>query len=358
MASPASNQGVGLSAEMGLARQGVATYAAWMIESNDGDERDLEANASVAVPIRPATPRRDSATPLLTEGEGLVDRKGAAAALDRSVEAVRRLEKKGTLHAAAVGPDGSRLYQLEEVRSVRRTVRTHSRSAADDFDGVTAAQVMGLLEDGVSPVAIVRETKLHPRTVAAIRAEWVALSGGYIVDEETARAISAARRATIRDAATLLANLTNVEPWVNSCTGCHEPFGDPSGGSRDPAYCAPCAEGLSAREAKRAAEQALAAREARKRAAEEERQAAAHEKASREDEANRRRERAAHEEQKAARERAELQHRTAEAKFQTEVLQTRRERRQQEEAAAARTEKGHPLVGLVENLVSQFAPKE
>jgi hypothetical protein len=128
----------------------------------------------------------------------LIKRSEAARMLGVSVSTLRRRE--GNLVNPIIGPDGIRLFDEAEVRSVSITVRQQqSISAIGPRGGDVAAEVFTLLDDGVHGVEIVKRLRLPPDVVVALQAQWAGMRGGFVVTQEEADELAVhtrARRAT------------------------------------------------------------------------------------------------------------------------------------------------------------------
>lgn len=185
----------------------------------------------------------DDARPGTLPPGNLLKRGEAARVLGVSVSTLRRME--GTSLRPIVGPDGVRLFRSEEVQELTvHRVRMEPQKPSE-YDGATAARVFALLDDGVHPVDVVKQTQLDPRAVTALHKEWVRMRGGFIVSAEHVRDLEELNWIEgifpISDAAVLLENLRASGP--RPCIRCKR---------REPAICAPCAKHLTVSEAKRA----------------------------------------------------------------------------------------------------------
>jgi hypothetical protein len=194
---------------------------------------------------------------------------------------IRRWEQTRLAPALLVGEDGTHRFDLARVRELIevREVGLHGSIGIFD-DGETTAAVFELFAQGVQPVDVVIRMKLPAPNVDTLHRQWAALRGGYLVDFEAAREISALRRETLLDSAGLVRNLRATPPAA--CDGCHEMFGDAQDvGGRGAAFCGLCARQMSARHAAEAAAAAAAQKEERRRREEQQKRDAEHEKAMR-----------------------------------------------------------------------------
>jgi hypothetical protein len=214
----------------------------------------------------------------------LVTREQLARAIGKHSRTIRRWERTRLAPALTVGEDGIHRFDLSRVRELVELDERSTPPTPEAFDdGATTAVVFELFAQGVEPVDVVVRMKIPAAAVDALRGQWVALRGGYIIDPETAREISVVRGATILDAGTLLKNLRKTRPPV--CDDCSADLGWVDD-SRAAAFCGTCAAKLTARRAAEAAAEAAAEQTRRRRAREEQKQLAEYDKASRESEAD------------------------------------------------------------------------
>jgi hypothetical protein len=153
----------------------------------------------------PARPARGAAHPAPAVR---MTRARVAEVLGRSISGVRHLEERGAL-VPTVGPGGVRLFDVEAVEAVKRTTRSvRIRSAPDAVDGEQAAEVFTLLDEHVHPVAIVRQTKIHPDAIEKLHAQHARMRGGH-----TVAAGDTAPRCTLCDGP--------AATWWVCCDGCY-----------------------------------------------------------------------------------------------------------------------------------------
>ncbi|HKP64474.1 MAG TPA: hypothetical protein VJV78_47375 [Polyangiales bacterium] len=151
-------------------------------------------------------PREMSVSDSVSKGK-LIRRAEAARLLGVSVSTLRRRE--GNELQPIVGPDGVHMFDESEVRSVMVTVRrTQTSTTLGSSAGHIAAEVFSLLDAGEHPVEIVKQLKLPPDQVVALRDQWSEMRGGFIVSaREAAEFGRLARASTPKAAASALAQL-------------------------------------------------------------------------------------------------------------------------------------------------------
>jgi hypothetical protein len=218
-------------------------------------------------------------------GRDVVTREQLGRMIGKHERTIRRWERTRLAPAVLVGKDGTHRFDLARVRELVEIREGSARVAPASFDdGETTAAVFELFAQGVEPVEVVMRTRLPASAVQGLHRQWASLRGGYVVDRETARAISALRGQTILDAAKLLRDLR--ETPRAACDGCHEEFGDARDiKGRGAAFCGLCASKLSTRRAAELAAAAAADRAERQRRREQQKSDAEHEKAMRQSEA-------------------------------------------------------------------------
>jgi transcriptional regulator with XRE-family HTH domain len=188
-----------------------------------------------------------------------ITRKAVAEALGVSKSTVRRLEEDGDLTPAEIRPDGTRLFDVEQVRSVehveRRVVRTRApASSPDAYDGLMAQTAFDLFDAKVELVDVVKRTGFDPRAVAAMYHQWCSLRGGFFVPGSIAAQIAGlpwlfGRNLALPGQGTaenLLECLKVSHP--SACTECGQQYPDYVS-----PVCSECARTLSVKEATRRA---------------------------------------------------------------------------------------------------------
>ena len=142
------------------------------------------------------TPAEPVETTAQSEGPRLLKRPAVANLLGVSESTVRRREGA---NLTPIVENGVHYYLEEEVLSLttRRTLLVkhpgptrpvelrhpirHGNFAPENDDGERAAKVFDLLDEGVSPIAIVRRLRMSPDAVEALHAQWVRMNDGFLV---------------------------------------------------------------------------------------------------------------------------------------------------------------------------------
>ncbi len=130
--------------------------------------------------------------------------------LGMSVSTLRRRE--GTEITPRVGPDGVHLFDETEVRAISVKYRSASPATAtgDVVDGALAADVFGLLDEGVGAVDVVKRLRVHPDTIEALHGQWARMRGSIVLSRAQLNDIAEddgyAGAVPIRDAQTLIAS--------------------------------------------------------------------------------------------------------------------------------------------------------
>lgn len=170
----------------------------------------------------------------------LLKRRETARELGVSESTVRRME--GATLTPIVGADGVHRFREEQVREL--TIRRVHLGPADpsSYNGALAAEVFSLLDDGLTPIEIVKRTKQDPRAIAALRVQYAALQGGFVVTSADLSEIEALPwlmgSFPVESGAQLVENLRSSAP--DACTICK---------LHDPKVCPPCAKRLALKRA-------------------------------------------------------------------------------------------------------------
>jgi hypothetical protein len=118
--------------------------------------------------------------------------------IGRDEKTVRRWERTHLAPALSVGDDATHRFDLARVRELIEVRERTTRTTPDSFDdGDTTAAVFSAFAQGVSAVDVIIRQKLPASAVESLGHRYIRLRGGYVVDEATARSISALRRAAI-----------------------------------------------------------------------------------------------------------------------------------------------------------------
>lgn len=162
-------------------------------------------------------PRAEVAT---AAAGNLLKRSQAARMLGVSTTTLRRME--GTVLSPEVGPDGVHRFRESHIREL--VMHRETAPAPERYDGVMAAHVFELLDQGVHPVDIVKRLALDPRSVQAIHEQWASMRAAFVVTGEIARKIESIPwilgMRPIRTGKDLWFNLQTVDPRV--CARCKD----------------------------------------------------------------------------------------------------------------------------------------
>jgi hypothetical protein len=133
--------------------------------------------------------RGNEVSAMLATPPGRLTRSQAARRLGVSVTTLRRMEG-GVLHPEK-GPGDVRLFDVSEVEAAFLRIRS-SRPGITVADGEVAAEVFGLLDDGLNPVDVVKRTHVAPDIVEQLQVQWARMRRALLLSPEARERVEVA----------------------------------------------------------------------------------------------------------------------------------------------------------------------